>query len=93
MDHRESLNFVISTFKLKAVDLAQRSGVDPYQLSRFRNGRIDFLSHTLFKVVDALSYEQRAVFYGLMQGSDCKETQHEINEGEKYECHGSIPPG
>ena len=70
MDHREALNFVIKHFKIVARELSEKAGIDPHQLSRFRNGHVDFVSTTLFKVVNALEPEQRAVFYGLLQGTN-----------------------
>lgn len=65
----EALNFVIKTFGLKAVTLSERADIDPHQLSRFRNGHVDARVSTLLKVVNALEPEQRAVFYGLLQGT------------------------
>jgi transcriptional regulator with XRE-family HTH domain len=70
VDHREALNFVIEIFGLKASEIAGKSGISEAQLSRFRSGKVDILASNLIKLANALEPQQRAVFYGLLQGQD-----------------------
>lgn len=63
MHYRDAFNEAINLFKLKAADLAERSGVGTNQISRFRNGHADIKSETLQKLVDAFPDAARAYFY------------------------------
>ncbi len=76
MDHREALNTVIKVHKIKAVDIAKKSGVDVYEISKFRNGHKDMTASVFFKIVDALPPVARSHFLALRQ---IKDTEPEIN--------------
>ena len=54
MHPREALNTVIEVHNLKAVDISKSSGVDVYEISKFRNGHKDMTTSTFFKIVNAL---------------------------------------
>ncbi len=54
MHARDALNKVMKVHKLKAVDISRASGVDEYELSKFRNGHKDMTTATFFKIVHAL---------------------------------------
>lgn len=54
MHPREALNKVIKVHKLKAVDIAEASGVNVHEISKFRNGHKDMTTSTFFKIVYSL---------------------------------------
>ncbi len=62
MEFREALNETIRVFHLKAVDLAQASGVTEAEISRFRKGRKDVTATTLYKLIQGLPNNARAYF-------------------------------
>jgi predicted transcriptional regulator len=54
MHAREALNEVMKVHHLKAVDISRNSGVDVYEISKFRNGKKDMTTQKFFKIVNAL---------------------------------------
>ena len=62
MEFREALNETIKVFHLKAVDIANSSGVNEHEISRYRHGRKDITSSTLNKIVNGLPVTARTFF-------------------------------
>lgn len=63
----EALDQVIKFFSINATELAAKSGVDPTELSRFRNAHRDWGSKKLHQVIKQLSPMQKAFYYSLLQ--------------------------
>lgn len=80
MDHREAFNTVIKVHKIKAVDIAKKSGVDVHEISKFRNGHKDMTATIFFKIVDALPPVARSHFSALRQ---IKDAEPEISYKDK----------
>ncbi len=83
MDHREALNTVIKVHKIKAVDISKKSGVDVYEISKFRNGHKDMTASVFFRLVDALPPVARSHFSALRQIKD--EDQHNSTSKKEKE--------
>lgn len=65
IDPRDALNLTISSFNLKATDIASKSGLDEQTISRYRRKRKDMTSLTLQKIVLAMPIEARFYFLSL----------------------------
>lgn len=83
MDHRKALNTVIKIHKIKAVDISKKSGVDVYEISKFRNGHKDMTASIFFKIIDALPPVARTHFMALREIDD--ENQKEIVNNQRKE--------
>ena len=66
MDARDALDVTIKMFNLKASDLAEKSGVTPTMISRYRNKFQDLQASNAFSVVKALPEEARDFFMKLL---------------------------
>lgn len=65
MEPRVALDKTIKFFKLKAVDISRNSGVDRFELSKYRRGHKDMGSVNVFKVVNALPIRAKLYFFHL----------------------------
>lgn len=66
MDPRDALDKTLSTFGIKAADLAATSGINPEEISRYRNKRKDMNSLNLYRLVSALPPPARFYWSSLM---------------------------
>jgi len=66
MDFSTAFKITLDTFNLKASDISLSSGVDPHEISRFKNGRKDFTSKKLAKLIQGLPDQAQAYFWSLM---------------------------
>jgi len=73
MNYREALDEVITRFRLKAVDIAEATGVGQNQISRFRNGHNDLNAESFFKIIHALPPKAKMHFYALLMMDDCQQ--------------------
>jgi len=71
IDPRDALNKTFQVFDLKAADLAERSGIDAQQISRYRNKRKDMNSLNLYRLLEAMPVEAQFYFSSIVlrQGS------------------------
>lgn len=65
MTPEEALDKTINYFGLVAADISRASGVTVQEISRYRRGRKDMVSKTLFKIVDALPMKAKLYFWHL----------------------------
>jgi transcriptional regulator with XRE-family HTH domain len=72
MDARTSLNKSFQMFDLKASEIAERAGVAPEIISRFRRGK-GITVDTLDKIIQALPVEAKT-YFGFLLVADIKET-------------------
>jgi hypothetical protein len=66
IDPRDALNKTLEVFDLKAADLAERSGIDAQQISRYRNKRKDMNSLNLYKLIEAMPIEAQFYFSSIV---------------------------
>lgn len=67
---KEAYIKTVETFNINIDELASKCGIDKSDLSKFKNGRQDFGSAKLHRVISALRPIERSFFYSLLQ-SDC----------------------
>lgn len=82
MDPRTALDLTIKFFKLKASDISKASGIDIYEISKYRHRRKDVLSVRLIQLINALPLNAQIYFWNLcvhgdkanfvQQSRDCK---------------------
>lgn len=65
MEPRVALDKTIKFFKLKAIDISRASGIDKYEISKYRRGRKDMGSVNAFKLVNALPIKAKLYFFHL----------------------------
>jgi len=82
MDPREALDTTIKIFNLRAIDIAQQSGVDPQMISRYRNKRKDMNSLNLYKIVNVLPLQARVYFSSLLIAGGVIESQSNLPQIE-----------
>jgi plasmid maintenance system antidote protein VapI len=71
MRPNEALKQIIDTKKIKRVDIANLSGVNPNDLTAYLNGRRDLMGDRLMAIIRALPLEAQATFWLMMcQPSD-----------------------
>ena len=81
MHPREALNQVIKVHKLKAVDISKASGVDVYEISKFRNGHKDMTTSTFFKIAYSLPTSAKSHLLALcLFQNDDNNNYHDVSE-------------
>ena len=65
MEPRIALDKTIKFFKLKAIDISRASGVDRFELSKYRRGHKDMGSLSVFQIVNALPIRAKLYFFHL----------------------------
>lgn len=95
MELRVALNKTIKFCELKAVDLAKASGVDQFEISKYRRGHKDMGSANLSKVIDSLPLSAKVYFsHLLIFGEDADfETQNATGKPDKPNCKTSEVAG
>ena len=66
IDPRDALDETLRVFDLKASDLAERSGIDAQQISRYRNKRKDMNSLNLYRLIDAMPIDAQCYFSSIV---------------------------
>ncbi len=66
MDFHTAFKVTLETFDLKASEISIKSGVDAHEISKFKNGRKDFTSKKLAKLIQGLPEQAQAYFWSLM---------------------------
>lgn len=66
MKEGQALDFVFRYYDLEAKEVANRSGVDPETISRYRNSRRDLKAANLIRVLKAVPSEARHMFLSLV---------------------------
>jgi transcriptional regulator with XRE-family HTH domain len=69
MEWREAFNKTLDHFDIKAAEIAERSGVDAVQISKFRNSKKDMHAHNFQKLIDALPSQAKMYFWYLAMSS------------------------
>jgi len=81
MDGYKALDYTLDKFQLQAKTLAAKVGINPAQLSRYRNGKADLYGETLLKIVRALPPEAKGYYWLLtMTEDDSTKTSSARNE-------------
>jgi len=80
IDPRDALNKTLQVFDLKAADLAERSGIDAQQISRYRNKRKDMTSLNLYRLIEAMPVEAQFYFSSIVLRHDSAPNQQPCPE-------------
>jgi predicted transcriptional regulator len=70
MDFRGALNQTFDRYHLKAIDVANKSGIPQAEISRFRTGKKDFTTDTLYQLMQGLEDKHRSTMLALMMIGD-----------------------
>lgn len=84
IDPRDALDQTLRVFELKASDLAERSGIDAQQISKYRNKRKDMNSLNLYKLIEAMPIEAQFYFQSIVLRVDGVNTS-------KQQCPEPLP--
>jgi transcriptional regulator with XRE-family HTH domain len=84
IDPRDALDQTLRVFELKASDLAERSGIDAQQISKYRNKRKDMNSLNLYKLIEAMPIEAQFYFQSIVLRVDGVNTP-------KQQCPEPLP--
>lgn len=66
----EAFDLTLKTFKIKAVDVAHKSGKAESYISQFRHGTKDIAASALVEIIRALPMPAQLYFWGLCMSSD-----------------------
>ena len=83
MDFRDAFNETLEHYQIKASELSEVSGLDPVQISKFRNKHKNMQTHNFQKLIDALPANARMYFWYLVMADDENVSAREANDGSK----------
>ena len=63
MEGYKALDHTLDKFQLQAKTLAIQVGINPTQLSRYRNGKADLYGETLLRILKALPPEAKGYYW------------------------------
>lgn len=70
MNPHEAFDLTLKTFKIKAVDIANKSGKAESYISQFRHGTKDIGATALVEIIRTLPMPAQMYFWGLCMSSD-----------------------
>jgi transcriptional regulator with XRE-family HTH domain len=71
----KALDFTIDIFHIQAKSLAEKVGISPVQLSRYRNGKSDLYGETLLRILRALPPEAKGYYWLLTMSEHSNEIE------------------
>jgi len=72
MDFGEALRRTMFEFRISGAKLGRKTGVNPSQISEFKNGGASLSVINLQKVIQALSPEEQAYYFSLIGNVQCQ---------------------
>ena len=79
MDPHEAFDLTLRQFKIKAVDIALRTGKKESYISQFRHGTKDIAASTLVEIIRTLPMPAQMYFWGLcMSCEDATSSKQKI---------------
>lgn len=70
MKASEALKQIMDEEKLRRIDIAEKAGMHPNELSRYLNGRRDLMGERLMQLVRALPLKSQVEFWIMMREAD-----------------------
>jgi transcriptional regulator with XRE-family HTH domain len=70
MKANEALKQIMDAEKLRRVDIAEKAGMQPNELSRYLNGRRDLMGERLMHLVRALPLKAQVEFWMMMREAE-----------------------
>lgn len=74
MNPHEAFDLTLKTFKIKAVDVANKSGRSESYISQFRHGSKDIAASAMVEIVRALPLPAQMYFWGLCMSVEINQT-------------------
>ena len=71
MDFGEALRRTMFEYRVTGRDLASKTGINPSQISEFKNGRVSLSIPNLELLIQALDDDARAYMLSLVGNVDC----------------------
>jgi transcriptional regulator with XRE-family HTH domain len=70
MDARTALDQTLKFYKIRAADIAEKTGIGANELSRYRRGHNDIYANRAFDIIRALPAPAQLYFWSLCTSSD-----------------------
>lgn len=86
MDFRDAFNETLERYQIKASELAELSGLDPVQISKFRNKHKNMQTHNFQRLIEALPSAAKMYFWYLVMSEDEATVPRAAESGGAYKA-------
>jgi DNA-binding Xre family transcriptional regulator len=86
MDFRDAFNETLEHYQIKALELSELSGLDPVQISKFRNKHKNMQTHNFQRLIEALPSAAKMYFWYLVMADDQASVPSAAEKGGTYKA-------